>query len=141
MEDDWIVQHEADLVVAEREKIRKKFDKENQKLQEEGSKPMKEAELQDRLKAADELEKTLKRERKAGWRESKLTEAKIVAALEKMDGRIQLAKTNAVDRDEGKEISLGTSKINYLDPRITFAWCKANNVPFNKLFSKTLVEK
>lgn len=52
-----------------------------------------------------------------------------------------MAKTAAVDRDEGKEVSLGTSKINYLDPRISFAWCKKHGIPANKIFSKTLVDK
>jgi hypothetical protein len=33
------------------------------------------------------------------------------------------------------------SKINYLDPRITSAWCKDNDVPIEKLFSKTLLIK
>lgn len=26
------------------------------------------------------------------------------------------------DKEEGKEIALGTSKLNYLDPRISVAW-------------------
>lgn len=39
------------------------------------------------------------------------------------------------------EISLGTSKINYIDPRISVKWCKEHDVPLNKIFSKTLLEK
>src|SRR5690349_3231217 len=37
-----------------------------------------------------------------------------------------------VDRkqDETKEVSLGTSKINYMDPRVTVAWCKRTEVRF-----------
>ena len=39
-----------------------------------------------------------------------------------------------VDKDEGKTTALSTSKINYIDPRISVAWCKAqpwlNVVPF-----------
>ena len=42
-----------------------------------------------------------------------MTEAKLEAAIAKMDERIQVQKTNALDKDEGKEVSLGTSKINY----------------------------
>lgn len=36
----------------------------------------------------------------------------------------QLAKLNvqATDKEENKQIALGTSKLNYLDPRITIAW-------------------
>ncbi|ORY58000.1 hypothetical protein BCR35DRAFT_309531 [Leucosporidium creatinivorum] len=141
IDDDWIIKHEENLVVLEKEKITKKFQKESKKLEEEGEKPLADSELKDRLKAADDLEKNLKSERKKGWKESKLSEAKLIAAISKMDDRIQVAKTNATDKDEGKEVSLGTSKINYIDPRITFAWCKQHGVPANKIFSKTLVEK
>ncbi|GAA5891687.1 hypothetical protein JCM6882_006167 [Rhodosporidiobolus microsporus] len=141
LDDDWIVEHEKNLVVLEREKIKKKFDKENAKLEAEGEKKMKDKELDERLKAADELAKTIKRERKAGYTESKHSEDKLLQQLQKMDERISVAKTNALDKDEGKEISLGTSKINYIDPRISVAWCKANDVPLNKVFTKTLLEK
>lgn len=36
----------------------------------------------------------------------------------------QLAKLNvqATDKEENKQIALGTSKLNYLDPRISIAW-------------------
>lgn len=44
-------------------------------------------------------------------------------------------------KDDNKEVSLGTSKINYMDPRITVAWCKRNEVPIEKVFSKTLRDK
>jgi DNA topoisomerase-1 len=44
-------------------------------------------------------------------------------------------------KDDNKEVSLGTSKINYMDPRITVAWCKRNEVPIEKIFSKTLRDK
>lgn len=36
-------------------------------------------------------------------------------------------------KEELKEVALGTSKINYLDPRITVAWCKRNEVPIEKV--------
>jgi len=38
-------------------------------------------------------------------------------------------------------VSLGTSKINYMDPRISVAWCKRNEVPIEKVFSRTLRDK
>ncbi|GAA6004245.1 DNA topoisomerase 1 [Rhodotorula paludigena] len=141
LDDDWIVEHEAALVDLEREKIRKKFDKENQKRATEGEKPLAQKELDERLKAADDLEKQIRRDRKSGYEDTKLGEDKLYANLQKMDDRIKVAKTNATDKDEGKEISLGTSKINYIDPRISVAWCKANDVPLNKVLTKTLLEK
>ena len=44
-------------------------------------------------------------------------------------------------KDELKTVSLGTSKINYMDPRITIAWCKHNDVPPPTVYTKALVEK
>jgi DNA topoisomerase-1 len=36
-------------------------------------------------------------------------------------------------REDLKTVALGTSKINYLDPRITVAWCKTHEVhPIHK---------
>ncbi|GAA5876326.1 hypothetical protein JCM16303_007100 [Sporobolomyces ruberrimus] len=141
LEQDWIDDHEENLVTLEREKIRKKFDKEQKKRGEDGEKPMKEKELTERLAAADELAKSIKADRKAKYTTAKGSEDKLVQQLRKLDERILIQKTNATDKDEGKEISLGTSKINYIDPRISVKWCKEHDVPLNKIFSKTLLEK
>lgn len=120
LEDDWIEGHEVQLVVLERDKITKKFEKENKKLEEAGEKQLSASELKDRLKAADVLETRLIKEARAGWvASSKLSDEKIAAAIVKLDERIALQKVNATDKDEGKEISLGTSVTNYLDPRLT----------------------
>jgi hypothetical protein len=44
--------------------------------------------------------------------------------------RTQLAKAElaAAVKEDLKTVALGTSKINYMDPRITIAWCKRNEV-------------
>jgi DNA topoisomerase-1 len=42
---------------------------------------------------------------------------------------------------ETKNLSLSTSKVNYIDPRITFYFSKEMDVPIEKLFTKTLIEK
>lgn len=44
-------------------------------------------------------------------------------------------------QQENKEIALGTSKLNYLDPRITVAWCKKWEVPIEKIYNKSQREK
>lgn len=44
-------------------------------------------------------------------------------------------------KTETKNLSLGTSKINYIDPRITVAFIKKHSIPPEKLFTKTLLEK
>ena len=33
-----------------------------------------------------------------------------------------------------KDVSLGTSKTNYNDPRISVAWCKLAECPIEKVF-------
>ena len=38
-----------------------------------------------------------------------------------------------MDKEENKTIALGTSKLNYLDPRISVAWCKKYDVPIEKV--------
>ena len=38
-------------------------------------------------------------------------------------------------------ISTSTSKVNYLDPRITVAWCKSGEVPIEKIYNKTQLDK
>jgi DNA topoisomerase-1 len=45
------------------------------------------------------------------------------------------------DKDDNKTVALGTSKINYMDPRITVAWCKAVECPIEKVFPKALCNK
>lgn len=40
-----------------------------------------------------------------------------------------------------KNISLVTSKTNYIDPRITVSFMKFHDIPIEKMFSKTLMEK
>jgi DNA topoisomerase I len=42
---------------------------------------------------------------------------------------------------EMKNISLGTSKNNYIDPRITVAFMKKHNIPVDKIFNKALQQK
>ena len=57
--------------------------------------------------------------------------------------REQLAKARlqAAVREDLKTVALGTSKINYLDPRITIAWCKRTETPLEKVFNKSLLTK
>ena len=54
---------------------------------------------------------------------------------------IRKLETDIRNRDENKEVALGTSKINYIDPRISVAWCKRCDVPIDKIFAKTLRDK
>ena len=42
---------------------------------------------------------------------------------------------------ELKNVSLTTSKTNYIDPRITIAFLKRHNIALEKIFSQTLIDK
>ncbi|KAJ0246156.1 DNA topoisomerase 1 alpha [Hirschfeldia incana] len=55
--------------------------------------------------------------------------------------KIEKMKRDMHTKEELKTVALGTSKLNYLDPRITVAWCKRNEVPIEKIFTKSLLEK
>lgn len=43
-------------------------------------------------------------------------------AVEKLREQLAKLELQATDKEENKEIALGTSKLNYLDPRISVAW-------------------
>lgn len=47
--------------------------------------------------------------------------------------RIEKMEMAMKTKEDLKTVALGTSKINYLDPRITVAWCKRHEVPIDKV--------
>lgn len=114
LDEEWVVKHLDFLVEEERQKIEKKFNKENEKLKNEGAKEMKPKELQERLEAADELEKKYRNEQKKGKVDAEgkgPTIEKYEANLEKLDQRINNMLMQRKDKDNNKEVALGTSKI------------------------------
>ncbi|QDS67785.1 hypothetical protein FKW77_006614 [Venturia effusa] len=144
LDDEWVKAHVAAEVEEKREKIRKKFEKENEKLVAEGGKEMKNKELEERLEETNELEKKYKKELKTGKVEAEgkgPTVEKIDANIEKIVQRIETAKVQMEDKESNKEVALGTSKINYIDPRLTVVFSKKFNVPIERFFSRTLREK
>jgi hypothetical protein len=66
---------------------------------------------------------------------------KNVKKIATLQDRVNKAKLNMNMKEELKTVSLGTSKINYLDPRITIAWCKKWEMPLNLVYTKALMEK
>ncbi|KAI8557535.1 hypothetical protein RHMOL_Rhmol04G0018100 [Rhododendron molle] len=55
--------------------------------------------------------------------------------------RIEKMERDKETKEDLKTVALGTSKINYLDPRISVAWCKRHEVPIEKIFNKSLLAK
>lgn len=49
--------------------------------------------------------------------------------------KIEKMERDKETKEDLKTVALGTSKINYLDPRITVAWCKRLEVPIEKVSS------
>jgi DNA topoisomerase-1 len=114
LDEAWILEHQKFLVQEMRTKIEKKFQKENEKLVANGQKEMKAKELEQRLEAADELEKKFKKENKTKKIEAEgkgPTVEKYEAAIKKLDDRTSTMLLQAEDREGNKEVALGTSKI------------------------------
>ena len=87
--------------------------------------------LQDKKKTIEKEISALRKEKK------EKNKAKITTLKE----RLSKLELQMKMKDELKTVSLGTSKINYMDPRITIAWCKQNDVPPPTVYTKALVEK
>ncbi|KAI3397856.1 hypothetical protein diail_10257 [Diaporthe ilicicola] len=142
--DEWVLSHQAFLVEDQRTKITKKFEKDNEKLVAEKKKPLPEKELKERLKVAVELEKKFKKENKSKKVEAEgkgPTVGKLEANIVKIEERIKNLEAQSADREGNKEVALGTSKINYIDPRLSVVFSNKFDVPIERLFPKTLREK
>lgn len=64
----------------------------------------------------------LKKAAKRGSVREKMMADKKGKMLERLKEQLKKLELQETDRDENKTIALGTSKLNYLDPRITVAW-------------------
>ncbi|KAJ5758246.1 uncharacterized protein N7511_006940 [Penicillium nucicola] len=144
LDQEWINEHQAFLMEEQTTKITKKFEKDNEKRVADGEKEMKATELEERLQVVKEMEKKFKKENKTGKVEAEARAAtveKLEAAIAKIDQRVETMSVQAQDKEDNKEVALGTSKINYIDPRLTVVFSKKFDVPIEKFFSKALREK
>ncbi|XP_071059568.1 DNA topoisomerase 1 isoform X2 [Pseudochaenichthys georgianus] len=66
---------------------------------------------------------------------------KKLAAVQRCEEMLLKMELQATDKEENKQISLGTSKLNYLDPRISVAWCRNMVVPVDKIYNKSQRDK
>lgn len=81
--------------------------------------------IQAKRDQVDEAEEDLREATKAAKRGSvkeKIAADKKKNALERLKEQLKKLELQETDRDENKTIALGTSKLNYLDPRISVAW-------------------
>jgi DNA topoisomerase-1 len=61
--------------------------------------------------------------------------------VKKINAKIKSLKLKKETKLKMKNVSLGTSKNNYIDPRIIFAFIKKFEIPPEKLFTKTLIKR
>jgi hypothetical protein len=114
LDSDWMKAHQEAEVEELRQKITKKFEKDNEKLAAEGEKEMKPKELNERLEKADELAAKYKKENKTGKIEAEgkgPSIDKLETAVDKLNQRIENMKVQMEDKEGNKEVALGTSKI------------------------------
>ena len=90
------------------------------------------------LEIINEKIKTL-RKKKNKYKDASATKYKDM--IKKIDAKINTCKLKKETKDKMKNVSLGTSKNNYIDPRIIFAFIKKFNIPEEKLFNKALLKR
>ncbi|KAL2329285.1 hypothetical protein Fmac_022712 [Flemingia macrophylla] len=76
-----------------------------------------------------------------GKRKKNLTPEALEKKISQTNAKIEKMQRDMKTKEDLKTVALGTSKINYLDPRITVAWCKRHEVPIEKVFNKSLLAK
>ncbi|XP_063951436.1 DNA topoisomerase I, mitochondrial-like [Lytechinus pictus] len=114
----------------------KTFDKQMENLQEKITKK------QQDIKEARKGLKAIKSEYKNSRNERlKLALEKKQKQVERLEDQLAKLEMKATDKEENKEIALGTSKLNYLDPRISVAWTKKWDVPVEKVYNRTQRDK
>ena len=132
------------IIDREIEKYQRKFVRENDKRKFEKEELLPESQLKEWLEKVDEKKQEFEKELKTGEVELKSSwnsVEKIKAQVEKLEQRIQTSSIQLKDKEENSQVSLGTSKINYIDPRLSVVFCKKYDVPIEKIFTKTLREK
>jgi len=65
-------------------------------------------------------------------RDSKVCKAKVMEVKSRLERHVAMMAV----KESNKTVSLGTSKVNYMDPRITVAFCKKTDMAIEKVFGK-----
>ncbi|XP_040265373.1 DNA topoisomerase 1-like [Bufo bufo] len=107
------------------------------------------ANLRSKIEAKKEQIALVKKELKEAKKEAKDNDTeklrKVVESKKKAvmraEEQLMRLEVQATDKEENKQIALSTSKLNYLDPRISVAWCKKWDVGLEKIYNKTYRDK
>lgn len=76
----------------------------------------------DQIADGEKQVKEAKRSSKGGSVKGQVLYNQKKKQLERLKEQLKKLELQETDRDENKSIALGTSKLNYLDPRISIAW-------------------
>ncbi|QLG74399.1 hypothetical protein HG535_0G02820 [Zygotorulaspora mrakii] len=144
--DDLTKEDEASIHkrVIEREidRCHKKFARENEKRKSENEELLTESDLEEWLAKVEDKRKLFEKELKTNEIDiNNATIEKLEKQIEKLEQRIEVSCIQLKDKEENSQVSLGTSKINYIDPRLSVVFCKKYGVPIEKIFTKSLREK
>ena len=96
--------------------------------------------INDKLSELKKDRKKLETE-KESIKESKDKTKKINEKIKKIKIKINESINKRDLKMQLKNLSLSTSKTNYIDPRITIAFFKKHKLPLEKIFSPTLIDK
>lgn len=131
------------VITRAREQLEKKVARDNEKLKLEGKPPLSAEEIGERRAKVDDLEAEYREELRLGLPEVKkgMTVEKLKLQVETIENRIVNTSMQLKDKEDNSEVSLGTSKLNYIDPRLTVMFSKKFDVPIERLFTKTLRDK
>lgn len=128
MDEDFCERHEADLLEKALEGAKKKFDRDNIKLEDQQEPKLAKSDLDEKLKTIKAEFKELRKERKSRKVEPRkgsksesfprlvdrnscaVIEEKLLEQIGKMDERIATFKVQMSDRNNLKDVALGTSK-------------------------------
>lgn len=131
------------VIDRQKDQAEKKWNRDNEKRKMEKQELLTKEDLQEKLDKIAETRKQYLEEIKTGKVEATkgATVALLKNKIETVENRITNTSYQLKDKEDNSEVSLGTSKLNYIDPRLTVVFAKKFNVPIEKLFTKTLRDK
>ncbi|ENN71966.1 hypothetical protein YQE_11400, partial [Dendroctonus ponderosae] len=95
----------------------------------------------DQIEDAKRQVKDARRKAKHGSIKKKMVYDNKKKMLERLKDQLAKLEIKKTDREDNKTIDFESSKLNYIDPRITVAWCKKHSVPIEKIYNKTQLER
>ena len=88
--------------------------------------------------SAEQINKLNKQIKELSNKKKELTDKK---KIKKINEKIKILKNKKELKNNMKNLSLGTSQLNYIDPRITFSFVKKHKLNIDNFLTKTIQEK